>query len=161
MAACVTCHENHRVVTPTDAMLGADAPGLCKNCHQAGDKGFEVGAQMLQIIRALDDQYQQARNLLQRAERAGMEISKPKFALNEAHERLIQARVLVHGVSLAPVQDSAREGLRIAGESHQAGLAAMKEIQYRRTGLLVSLGFILLTALALFLKIRSMEKRSA
>jgi hypothetical protein len=51
--------------------------------------------------------------------------------------------------------------LRIAGESHQAGLAAMKEIQYRRTGLLVSLGFILLTALALFLKIRSMEKRSA
>jgi len=161
MASCVTCHENHHVAEPSDGMLGNDSQGVCKNCHQASDKGGTVGVEMLQAIQALEGHYRQAQELLHRAETAGMEISKPKYRLNEAHEKLIQARVLVHGVSLAPVQTISDEGLRIAKESQEAGLAALEEIQFRRKGLLASLGFILLTALALFLRIRKMEKHSA
>ena len=159
--ACVTCHENHLVVSPTDAMLSQEEQGVCKNCHASGDKGFLVGQQMLQAIRTLDDQYRQARDILQQAERAGMEISKPKYSLNESHEKLVQARVLVHSVAEAPIQSMTNEGLRIAKESHAAGLAALDEIQFRRKGLLVSLVFILLGALGLFFKIRKMERHSA
>lgn len=158
LASCMTCHDNHAVESPSDEMLGTGEQGVCKTCHQPGEKGYIVGEQMLQSIVGMRGKMEAAEGILGRAERAGMEVSKPNFQLNEAREKLIQARVLVHGVSSPPVMSMIGDGLKITQSSWEAGNAALQELDFRRKGLLASLGFILLAALGLYLKIRKMER---
>ena len=43
--ACVTCHNNHDVQHPTDAMLSPGPDGLCGQCHQPGKLGRQRLAQ--------------------------------------------------------------------------------------------------------------------
>jgi predicted CXXCH cytochrome family protein len=160
LAACVTCHENHDIEKPTEEMLAAGEKGVCKNCHQPGDKGFVAAGQLLEVLGRLADNNQKAQEVLDRAERAGMEISKAKFRLSEGNEKLVQARVLVHTVSASQVTAVAQEGMKIAQESYSAGIAALEEISFRRRGLLISVVFILIAVLGLFFKIRKMESNA-
>src|SRR3990170_1319254 len=38
-AQCTVCHSNHKIVQPSDAMVGAAAPAVCAQCHAEGSKG--------------------------------------------------------------------------------------------------------------------------
>ena len=97
--------------------------------------------------------------ILSRAERAGMEVSNPKFELKGATDALTHARVLIHSSSTAEVDKVVRPGLEVAGKGYQAGLAALAERKFRREGLAVSLVFILFLAALVYLKIRQIESR--
>jgi hypothetical protein len=98
-----------------------------------------------------------ATDILERAERAGMEVSKPKFELSEAADALTQARVLVHTASADEVENALNPGMEVAGRSFQAGEAAFAELNFRRQGLAASLVFILLLAALVYLKVRQIE----
>jgi hypothetical protein len=97
--------------------------------------------------------------VLNRAERAGMEVSRPKFELNEARDSLVQARVLIHTFSTDEFEKVIGTGLEIAKKSHKAGENALSELNYRRKGLGISLFFILFLASVIYLKIRTMETK--
>jgi hypothetical protein len=94
---------------------------------------------------------------LERAERAGMEVSRPKFELQDAIDGLTQARVLVHSASADEVGGATSPAMDVAGKSYTAGEGAFAELSYRRKGLAVSLVFILFLALLVYLKIRQIE----
>ena len=159
LAECITCHSNHAIATPTDQMIGTGQGALCINCHTPGDKGFVAAGQMRsridQLIAAIDKSSQ----ILNLAERKGMEVSKPKFELKGATDALTHARVLIHSSSAAEVEKVAAPGLEVAGKGYQAGLDALAELSFRRKGLAVSLVFILFLALLVYLKIRQIEAR--
>lgn len=159
LAECITCHSNHAIATPTDQMIGTGQGALCINCHTPGDKGFVAAGQMRSRIDQLIAATDKSSQILNLAERKGMEVSKPKFELKGATDALTHARVLIHSSSAAEVEKVAAPGLEVAGKGYQAGLDALAELSFRRKGLAVSLVFILFLALLVYLKIRQIEAR--
>jgi len=161
LGECITCHSNHAIPKPSDAMIGTQPGALCINCHSSGDKGFAAAGMMRSRIDELIAGIDKSTALLDQAERKGMEVSKPKFDLKGATDALTHARVLIHSSSTTEVDKVVGPGLEVAGKGYQAGLAALDEWRFRRKGLAVSLFFILFLAALVYLKIRQIESRQA
>ena len=158
LGECITCHSNHAIAKPGDQLLGINSGSLCINCHK-GDKGFTAAGQMRSQIDELIASIGKSSDILNQAERAGMEVSRPKFEMKEATDALTHARVLIHASSAAEVDKVIAPGLAASGKGYQAGLAALAERRFRREGLAVSLVFILFLALLVYLKVRQIESR--
>jgi hypothetical protein len=153
---CLRCHSNHDIVPPTDSMAGVGQGSVCTSCHQ-NDKGFAAAQRIGGGLESLQTSINDATALLERAERAGMEVSKPTFELREASDALTQARVLVHTGSADEVENALKPGNDIAARGFQSGQDAFAELNYRRKGLVVSLVFILFLASLVYLKVRQIE----
>jgi predicted CXXCH cytochrome family protein len=161
LAECITCHSNHAIPKPGDEMLGTAQGSLCITCHTTGDKGFAAAGLMRSRIDELIASIGKSNEILDRAERAGMEVSRPKFELKGATDALTHARVLIHSSSTAEVDKVVGPGLEVAGKGYQAGLGALAELSFRRKGLAVSLGFILFLAVLVYLKVKQIERAQA
>ncbi len=157
MGGCVTCHSNHRISHPDDTMVGTGAKAVCTNCHSSGDGGFKAAEGIASRFAKLSAAIEDSGALLERAAHSGMEVSDAQLDLVNASDSLTKARVAVHSFAVARVEEDVNNGLKIAAKTHEAGLAAMQQRQYRRMGLLVSLATILVTVGALALYIRQME----
>jgi predicted CXXCH cytochrome family protein len=156
---CIQCHGNHGIVQPGDEMLGVGDKSVCTACHVEGDSGYQASQQMRSMIDGLSARISGAFDVLDRAERAGMEVSRPKFEMTEARDALTHARVLIHAFSIEEVEKVITPGLEAADKGHKAGEGALSEWGFRRKGLGVSLFFILFLALLIYLKIRQIERR--
>jgi len=161
LAECITCHSNHAINKPNDQLIGTTDGALCINCHTSGDKGFVAAGQMRSRIDELIASLGRSTEILNRAERAGMEVSKPKFELKGASDALTHARVLIHSSSTAEVDKVIGPGLEVSSKGYEAGMAALAERKFRRQGLAVSLVFILFLAGLVYLKLRQIEARQA
>ena len=161
LAECVTCHSNHGIAKPNDQLIGTEQGALCVNCHTNGDKGLTAAATMRSRIDALIASIGKSTEILNRAERAGMEVSKPKFELKGATDALTHARVMIHASSTAEVEKVVGPGLEVSNKGYEAGVGALAEWKFRRIGLAISLVFILFLALLVYLKIRQIESRQA
>ena len=157
--ACESCHGNHRVEHPTEEMLGTGGPSVCLECHEKDSKGYLAAAAMKGAIVELKTRHNQAADLLGQAERAGMEVRDAKFQLNEVANQLTKARAMVHAFSLAKLEEVVAEGDSLAGATLRSGQEALAELQFRRKGLGVSLIIIVAVGVALFLKIREVDRR--
>ncbi len=154
LPACASCHEHHDVRRTSDTMLGVEEPATCINCHDEESKGYAVAAEMKSGIVGLQDRLDAARQILERAERAGMEVSRPMLNLSEGRNHLVQARVVIHGFNSEELRKVLQEGEGIAIACQQSGQEAMDELAFRRKGLAVSV-IILLGMIGLILvKIR-------
>jgi hypothetical protein len=142
-------------------MIGTQQGALCVNCHKSGDKGFIAAGLMRSSIDGLIASIDKSTEILNRAERAGMEVSKPKFELKGATDALTHARVVIHAASNQEIDTVIGPGLQAANKGYEAGVAALSEWKFRRVGLAVSLVFILFLALLVYLKIRQIESRQA
>lgn len=161
LAECITCHNNHAIVAPTDQMLGTAEGSLCINCHVPNDKGYAAAGEIKSLIDQLIQSIDKSSEILQRAERAGMEVSRPKFELKGATDALTHARVLIHASSTAEVKGVVAPGIEVSAKGYQAGLSALAERTFRRKGLAVSLVFILFLAVVVYLKVKQIERRAA
>jgi len=159
MPGCITCHENHEVRAASDQMLGALAPAVCATCHDPSDAGGKTAATMRALLDQLRTAGERAVEILQRAERAGMEVGQAQFDLNGANDDLVTARAAVHSLDAAAVRGPVEEGLKIARSAYQHGVDALSELRFRRNGLTVSLVIILLVIAGIALKIREIERR--
>ncbi len=101
----------------------------------------------------------EAERTLLRARRGGVETAGALTELEQAMRAHIELQVLLHGFDSGPdsaFQKRFNEGLDSARRSLEEGRAALRELSVRRTGLVVSLGFITLVLVGLGLKIRSL-----
>ena len=158
LAGCVTCHSNHAVHKPSEAML-AGADSVCSQCHEADSAGGKAASEMNQHILHLQDELKRSDRVLSLARLSGMEVSESLLHLQEGREKLVKARVAVHNFRTDPVARTVNEGLAIAAETYQAGESALKERDFRRFGLAVSLSAILLTIAGLWMAIRWIESK--
>jgi len=154
---CIKCHSNHDIAAPTDELLGTVEKSVCISCHKEGDKGFIAAGQMRSMIDGLQGEIQKSKEILEVAERAGMEVSRPKFELKGATDALTHARVLIHSSSTDEVEKVIGPGMQASAQGYQAGMRALAERRFRRQGLAVSLVFILFLAGLVYLKIRQIE----
>ena len=158
VAECVACHSNHDVRHPSDDSIGTTSGSICVKCHDSGEPGFLAGQTMNQRIRDLDGKIIEAEQLLGKAARAGMEVSRPRFELTSARDGLINARVVIHGFNPEALDKVIVPSVVIAEKARQSGEDALKELQFRRKGLAVSLLVIALAVVSIYLKIRQIEK---
>lgn len=154
---CIQCHNNHDVMQPDDEMIGVGEKSVCISCHTSGDGGYIAAERMRGKIDELAASIRHTNDILNQAERAGMEVSRPKFELNEARDALTHARVLIHKFSTDDIDEVIRPGLEIAAKGYSSGEAALSEWSYRRKGLAASLFFILFLAALVYLKVRQIE----
>ena len=154
---CLKCHSNHDVMPPTDQMAGVGQGSVCTSCHN-NDAGFAVAQRIGKGLDDLNAKVDDANDILGRAERAGMEVSRPKFELHDSVGALTQARVLTHTSSADEVEKALVPAMEVATKSYDAGESAFSELSYRRKGLALSLVFILFLALLVYLKIRQIER---
>jgi predicted CXXCH cytochrome family protein len=154
LPGCVTCHSNHGIQHPTDALIGTDDKSICGQCHTEGDPGFvaanSIRDHLAQLAAAIDSSDQ----ILSKAERSGMEVSQARLDLVQTRDTLTKARVTIHSVNVARVQQDIQPGLVAAAKNYEAGKDALKERNYRRYGLGLSLIAIaiVITGLRMYLK---------
>ncbi len=154
---CVECHSNHEIVKPTDAMLGTDKASVCVNCHSEGDNGHVAATRMRAEIEKLKGAIDRSHALVATAENAGMDMGAQSLALREAGNHLTLARTEMHTFDSKAVDTVLQAGLDLTTTVDADGQAALAEVAYRKTGLAVFLGAILLVVVALALKVRSLK----
>ena len=159
ISECEACHGNHNIITSSDDMLGMNDDAVCIECHEAGTKVSEVVDSIKERLEEYKTQMHLSEQLLEKADRQGVEISESKYLLLEANTVLIQIRNLVHGFSLEKIDQKFGEGIKILDEVKIAGQDALKEAQFRKTGLIIATLFIFLFATALYLKIRNLNRK--
>jgi hypothetical protein len=157
LPGCVTCHENHEIVHPTEAFLAEGDQGKCGSCHEPGSNGAKAAVAMRADLTQLDERIRAAREKLARAAEAGMEVSRIRFELSKADDALTTARTDIHRFQTAAVHTAASAGLSVARAASEAADRALAERDYRRKGLFVSLAVILVAIAALLLKIRELK----
>ncbi len=158
MAGCIACHSNHAVLHPTTDWLTAD-DGVCYRCHEQDSAGGKAAAEMAGLLAKLRSELDRSEEVLRRARTSGMEVSGALVRQREARENLVKARVAVHAFRVDKVREPVETGLAIAAETYAAGEQALKERDFRRIGLGVSLVFILMTIVGLWLTLRMIERR--
>ena len=154
---CAVCHSNHAIERPTIEMLGTHPGSTCVGCHLEGDAGWKAAGSMRESLERIGVRLGEARDLLDRAERAGVEVGPDRFALQEGDDNLIEARVLVHGFDLGRFNETADKGLAAAEAGIAAGQRAFAELRFRRVGLGLSLVVIAAVIIALAITIRRIE----
>lgn len=159
LPGCVTCHSNHAILQPTDAFIGVKKGAVCIKCHSEGDPGYEVASKLHAQLVTLDTSITRSRDILGRAEQAGVEVSPAQLKLKQADDALTKARVSIHTVELKPVDKNIDAGLEVTAATYKAGQKALAEASYRREGLVVSLVISLLVLVGLVLVIRKIESK--
>ncbi len=159
--ACATCHEHHEIAPTSDDMIGVEDPAVCITCHAEGDAGYVAAKGMKDGIVRLKTHLDAAHDLLVRAERAGMEVSRPIYSLSEGRDRLVRARVEIHRLDEAVLAKLLEEGHAIAAQADQDGQKAMDELAFRRKGLAISSGILVVMIGLLIAKIRQRKTEAA
>lgn len=156
---CATCHDHHAIREAGDRMLGLGRDAVCTTCHAAADKGGQTAVETRALIEGLAGRHRAARELLDRAEHAGMEVSQAKFDLDGARDALVKARAAVHAFTVDAVRAETTAGAAIADKAHARGVRALKDLAFRRQGLGISVVIILAVIAGLLLKIRQVDRR--
>jgi hypothetical protein len=142
-------------------MLAATGHGICAPCHSVedkGDKGTAAAEGMRADIEGLKTRLDQARSLIAGVRNSGIEVSDEELALREAATKLTLARTEVHTFEPTRVTEVIADATKIVGGIDQAGQRGVAELKYRRRGLALSLGAILLVVVGLALKLRQIDQ---
>jgi predicted CXXCH cytochrome family protein len=158
IAGCVACHGDHNIAKPSDDFLGTGKQSMCTGCHTEGDAGYRVADRLRSSRATMELSIASADRMLARASEAGMEVSKPEYELRDARDKLINARVLVHGLAVEPIDSLVKSGGATSRKAEEAGVAALKELDFRRNGLSISLVVILIAAIAVYVKVRQIDR---
>jgi predicted CXXCH cytochrome family protein len=156
---CDACHGKHKILRPTDDMLGTGEGAVCVQCHEPGSKPFVAAGRMKELLAGFNSEIEADQSLLDRAERKGVEVSDPKYRLQEIHTLLVSVRNLTHALDVADIEQKVGEGKSLLAGVRTSGEAALREAKLRRTGLVVATVFLILFAFAFYLKIRQMRSR--
>ena len=135
---------------------------FCMKCHTAGDRCDKDTGTMHVALATLDQDLRRAAGRLRTAELAGMEVGAAKFGLkSQGTTAAVEARALVHAFDPERLIRRNDEGRKVAAVALEAAENALLELRYRRKGLAVSLALIAMVLLALYLKIRQVDRGRA
>jgi predicted CXXCH cytochrome family protein len=151
---CLTCHSNHAIEHPSDAWVSMKDPALCSVCHDDTVKGKADIAAVEQGLALLGSSIDRARQVLDRAQVAGMLVDEGLGFLRDAQEQQVMARLTVHAFAAKAFQPVADKGIAAAERAEQFGTDALADLKVRRRGLAVATLLIIGFLITLAVKIR-------
>jgi len=157
-AGCVTCHSNHGVHHPTDAMLSAAKGGTCAGCHKPGSAPDRDTHAFIARFNGWKATLTGADSLLKVAEVRGMETGPGRESLKDAQDRLVALRAGLHSFDSKKIGAALDEGGGVAAKAADYGRMALRDWRNRRVGMALSVGVIALLMVLVIAKIREIEK---
>ena len=154
---CAACHDHHAIEPTSDELLKDRSVQVCLGCHEEADT---LGREFEEMSAALDSlalATEQGRRTLDEAENLGMEVSQALFALEDVNNVQTRARSAIHTFHAGPVLEEVGAGLEIARRAEERGLEALAEHRFRRVGLGIFSGVVVLLIIGLLSKIRELE----
>jgi len=124
-----------------------------------GEPAYKTAGEIHDRLAKLDATLKDAGTLIATAESSGMEVSEALSDEEQARDALTRARVSIHSLSVAHVNQEVDAGLKIADKVRKAGESALAERDYRRKGLALSLIAILIMMTGLAMYIRQIERK--
>lgn len=104
---CITCHDNHKLVRPTDTLISSTERGGCMSCHQSGTKAYDTIETILASIGTIRSMHDEAGKLVETTEKIthlSMIEMEPK--VGEIETKLMTARVLQHGAAIDSILEN-------------------------------------------------------
>jgi Cytochrome c3 len=150
---CASCHGDHHVTVAADVPLG----DVCAGCHAADSPQVALGGHMQELMDGARQQVDEAERLVRGASRGPIHVEDYLSRLEDARTQLTEAKLLVHTVSLEPVEAVTRRA-RSIGEEVQRELKERLDRGRPRLVLAV-VWFYLLMTLAILLGIRRRIRR--
>jgi hypothetical protein len=128
----------------------------CGDCHQEKDAaGLADARHLLGATRGLTSMIARSERILLAAHRGGVEVRQARAELDNAVDNQIELEALVHTFTgPADVQKIEEEALQHARAALVSAQQSLDELTYRRSGLFIALGIIVLALTALAMKIR-------
>lgn len=127
----------------------------CGDCHLDGSAGSVNTRYLASATHGLTSMIARAERIQLAAHRGGVETRQAKLYLDSAVDNQIELESLVHTFGGPDVKKKEEEGLKNARAALMNAQQSLEELSYRRRGLFVALGVIILALVALALKIRS------
>ncbi len=156
---CAQCHNHHKIVHPTDEMLGVGKGAVCVECHAAGEQGYIAAARIKTLLDSLKVEQVDATSMLAEAKALDMDVVEGETAVEEIRENLIASRTAIHAFSDEHMAEVCQKGFDAASRADSIAKAAIFEFKFRRVGFGVATLILTGLALLLWLKIRQIEKR--
>ncbi len=156
---CEECHGYHDVKVPTDDMVGTSPKAVCTDCHKEGDRGYLAADSIHQQLKELVAIYDSAEVKKEEVQKIGMDDVEIGFMLQEAHQSLIQARTLVHTFDPQKVKKKTDEGIEKSRSALETAIQEIHDYAVRRRGFGVATLFMTVLVIALYFKIKEMEKK--
>ena len=151
---CEQCHGYHSVPKPTEELLGAGENSICIDCHSEDEEGYLVGVKIKEDIVELSGLYNSAIDRMSEVKRIGMNDVEMGFILQDAKQRLIEARTLVHTFDIEQVNNKTTEGISLVNESLNIAEAETEEYNSRKMGFIYSLIGMFILFIAVYLKLK-------
>jgi len=156
---CEQCHGYHAIKKTSDKLVGVNKEAFCVNCHQEGDTGYEAAKNIKFHISELVSLYDSAGMKATDVQIKGMNDIDIGFLLQEGRQKLIESRTLVHTFDLEKVEAKTDEGEVVVKEAIILAEKELDEYYSRRKGFAIATVVFILFAVALFLKIKDIEKK--
>jgi hypothetical protein len=156
---------HYMFIDPVSGKSVSDRVTRCTDCHAAQPQaapspvGLTVAEDHLHRMQELTGATARAERMLLSARRGGVEVREALLALDRAVDAQIELEVLVHDFSDTTAAFAAKqvEGLENARAALAGAQKGMQELQDRRRGLALSLGFVVLVLIGLGLRIRQVS----
>ena len=159
---CGQCHNNHAIAKTHDSMLGTGVGQLCGDCHLQYAKNNPDCIRTAEYFHDTITQLDQARtrfvSVSEKFAARGLDVEPINNQLTELGDALKKSRTYVHSFSRNTFQQVAAPGEEAVKRTDALVNKATEEFKYRQIGLAVSISFIGLLMLAIYLKLRQMEK---
>ena len=159
---CGQCHGNHAIAKTHDSMLATGTGQLCGDCHRQNAKDnpecIETANVFHDTIARMDDGLKKFHAASEKLAAKGLDIEPISNQLTELGDALKKSRTHIHSFSKNTFQQVAAPGEQAAHQTADLIGKAREEYKYRQIGLIVSIGLIGLLMLAIYLKLRQMEK---
>jgi predicted CXXCH cytochrome family protein len=160
---CAKCHGNHGVAKTDDSMLSEASNPLCYECHReyAADKPEcpETAEYFYASITTLADAARSLGGSVHTLAEKGLDVDPLSATVEELSDHLRQARSRIHSFEKSEFDDVATLGVEAIEKGRRLIEAAEAEYRFRRNGLIISLVFMVLLAVGIYLKIREIESR--
>ena len=105
-----------------------------------------------------DEAYEQAEATIALATESRLIMARQEEVLQQANTPLIEAKALQHTVNLADVQAKTEESIAISQQARASAEEALRGLDTRRWGMIIALGVILVTVVALVLIKRELDR---
>ncbi|MFH2056181.1 MAG: cytochrome c3 family protein [bacterium] len=158
---CEVCHSNHLIVEPQISWVGTGDSALCVECHSEDDgtQGYATAERISGLLVGMRESYTEAEASIAQAEQKGMMVVDEQLALRDVKQSMIRAATALHTFNADKVAEIINPGLTAAAQIDSSGIAKVDEYYFRRKGLGIASLLITILAIALFIKIRRLERR--